>query len=86
MPLIFADIFQKITITADDDIFLKMTGPERQDFVETFSAMKSGLELPNPSYERSAAIQSAKPRVARVKMMMTAAKRRPMPRSPKRRS
>jgi hypothetical protein len=65
--------------TMSDDVFLKMTDPERIEFIEAFDAMEAAHALPNPSYQRAAAVQSALKRVDRVRRMMAAAKLRPMP-------
>jgi hypothetical protein len=65
-------------MSADDDIFLKMTIPERVDFILAFNAMKAALELPHHSYERALAVQNAQKHVASVMKTMDEAKLRPM--------
>ena len=63
----------------DTDIFLKMTIGERLEYIHTFDEMRAALELPNPSYARTVAVQAAERRVDRVRKMMAAANLRPMP-------
>jgi hypothetical protein len=66
-------------MNAPDDVFLKMTIPERVDYIKAFNAMEAALAMEPSSYERALALQNARKLVDRVRRLMDEAKLRPMP-------